>query len=163
MLQEAKKVKNRPSKAEFAKRLLTIQGWMIDGNPSSLIVQQVLLKEWVKSERHAYILLEKARKEWIKYEDDNLDEKRKLKIQEFKNRIRGIRAAGQGSIQSERLILLYEKEIIKLEGIAFMTVKQFPNHGKKETDVVIPVKASVEHLTSEEIEKLLNQVPDAYA
>ena len=125
----------RPDKAEFERRMLAIQGWMVEGVPSALIVQQILAKEWAKSERHAFILVQKGRARWVKYEDDNLDEKRKMKVQELKNRIRGLNNIFKGTPQGLRTILMYEKEIIKLEGIAFNPMKLLPTAPPSHEDI----------------------------
>lgn len=109
--------KNRPDKVEFEKRLMAIQSWMIEGAPSTLIVQNIMLKEWAKSERHAFILLQKGRERWIKFEDASREDKRKMRIQELKNQIRGMNNIYKGTPAGMRAILMIQKEISKLEGL----------------------------------------------
>jgi hypothetical protein len=109
--------KNRPDKNEFNKRLLNIQSWIIDNLPTTIIIQQILMKEWAKSERHAYILVEKARKEWLKYEYTNMEEKRQLAVQTLKRRMYGMSNEYKNTPQGLNTMLKYEKEINRLEGL----------------------------------------------
>jgi len=132
--------RDRPDKQEYEKRMMCIQGWIIEGVPSAMIIQQVVLKSWVKSERHAYIYLEKARKRWIQFEDGSREDKRKLKVQELKKRINGMNNEYKGTPAGMRAILAYEKEIIRLEGLYFVE----PNKPKAFEDKPVDVKGLID-------------------
>lgn len=107
----------KTDKIEYGKRVLTVQSWIIDNVPSALIIQQILHKEWCKSDRQAYRILQAARLQWVKYEDDDIVQKIKLQIQNLKNRIRGMNNEYKGTPIGMNAILAYEKEIAKLEGM----------------------------------------------
>ncbi len=141
--------KARPDKVEFEKRLITIQGWMIESIPSAMIVQQILLKDWAKSERHAFILLQKARERWIKFEDDNILEKRKMRVQELRGMIRAMKQEYKVTPMGIRTILSIQKEISKLEGVYF------------DPDKVTPTIISVD-LSQDEIRKYSKALEEEY-
>lgn len=119
-MQPKPKQKNRPDKIEYEKRLMAIQGWMIDGNPSAIIIQQIVLKGWVKSDRNAYMYYKAALNRWIKYENENRDHVRKMRVQELKNQIRGMSNQYRGTPIGMRAILQITKEINKLEGLYYL-------------------------------------------
>ena len=146
--------KERPDKQEYEKRMMCIQGWIIEGVPSAMIIQQVVMKSWVKSERHAYIYLEKARKRWIQFEDDSREDKRKLKVQELKKRINGMNNEYKGTPAGMRAILAYEKEIIRLEGLYFVESKS-----KNQIDAPGPIK--IETTSNIDYDKLPTEVLEA--
>src|SRR6187402_1941309 len=90
---------------------------MTDGISSAAIIQQIMAKEWAKSERYAYVLLQQAREQWMRFEESSRDDKRRMKVQELKKHLRDMDDAHRGSPAGMRTILAYEKEIIKLEGL----------------------------------------------
>lgn len=108
----------RATQIEIEKRLLTIQGWIIDGVPANLIVQQILLKDWCKSDRHAERMVAAARKKWIAYESEDVLERRKLKVQQLQHLKRSLQERYKGTPDGIRAIVAVEREIIKLDGLA---------------------------------------------
>lgn len=108
----------KTGRVETEKRLLMIQSWIVEGVQSSLIIAQILQKEWCKSERHAERMLKAARERWIRHEDEDIVSKRKLKVQELKQLKRSMKEPFKGTPAGIRAIVAIEKEIIKLEGIA---------------------------------------------
>lgn len=108
----------KTDKLEYEKRLINIQGWIIDGTPSALIIQQILLKQWCKSDRHAKRMLQGARKRWIDYETEDILERRKLKVQQLQFLKRSLQSRYKGTPDGIRAIVAVEKEIIKLDGLA---------------------------------------------
>jgi hypothetical protein len=107
----------RPDKIEFEKRLTTILGWVYDGAPSALIVGNIEQKGWAKSERHAYMLLKKAKERMVKYDDDTQEQKRRQRVQELKMRIRTLGASYRDTPSGLRVILQYERLIAQIEGL----------------------------------------------
>ena len=108
----------RADKIEFEKRLFTIQGWIIDGVPAALIIQQVMQRNWSQSTRHAERMLAAARKKWVEFETDDIEQKRKLKVQQLQHLKRSLGEKYKGTPGGIRAIVAVEKEIIKLEGLA---------------------------------------------
>lgn len=108
----------KTGKVEYERRVLTVQGWIIDGVPSALIIQQILLKKWCTSDRQAERMLKAARDKWIEYESDNVLERRKLKIQQLQHLKRSLQVKYKGTPEGIRAIVAVEKEIIKLDGLA---------------------------------------------
>jgi hypothetical protein len=143
------KTKNRPDKVEYEKRMFAIQAWMIDGVPSSLIVKQIQDKGWSKSDRHSEILVQKARARWIKFEDENILDKRKMKVQRLMNMIRGMSSSDKTSPTGIRAILQVEKEINKLEGLYF------------DPDKVAPVTINV-NLSENEIKDINKTLEESF-
>ncbi len=133
--------RQRATKLEMNKRLLSIQGWIIEGVPSTIIVQQILHKEWCTSDRHAERLLAEAREQWIKYENTNLSELRKLKVQQLQNMKRSLKPEFAGTPAGIRALLAIDKEIIKIQGLA--APKGF--NPEDDEDPAIAFKAKVDN------------------
>lgn len=111
-----KRTNNRPDKIEFERRLTTILGWVYDGAPSAVIIQNIEQKGWAKGDRNAYKLLRRAKEKIVSYEDDTLEQKRRQKVQELKMRIRTLKPEFAGTPAGLRIILQYEKLISDIEG-----------------------------------------------
>lgn len=157
----SEKRKNRPDKVEYEKRLMSIQGWMIDGNPSAMIIQNIMLKGWVKSERNAYMYYKAALERWIKYENDTREDKRKMRVQELKNQIRGMSHQYRGTPAGMRAVAKLYGIINKLEGLYFIDKDE--DLVTINNNIAINTAPNVEHLSLDQIENLLNKTPDAYA
>jgi hypothetical protein len=122
----------KTDKIEYERRIFTIQGWIIESVQSSLIVQQILAKEWCTSSRQAERMLGDARKRWIEHETAGVEERRLLKIQELKHLKRSLKDPFKGTPGGIQAVLAIEKEIIKLEGI---TPK--PDSDKELKDIIV--------------------------
>lgn len=109
--------RNRVDKVELNRRLFTIQGWIVEGVQSALIIRQILENKWCESTRHAERLLSKARDLWIVEEGMDVDKKRKLKIIELQQVKRNLKDLYKGTPAGIRAIMAVEKEIIMLEGL----------------------------------------------
>ena len=143
----------KQDKTEVQKRLFTIQDWIMEGMSSSAIIQQILAMQWAVSDRHAYRLLKHGRDQWRHFEEQDRDEKRKIKVQELKKRIRDMDSGYIGTPAGMLTILAYEKEIIKLEGLYFTTV-----HGKDtEKEKAPQLSIALTPAEIREISKVLEQ------
>ena len=113
----AKEKKGRVSKIEYDKRIFAIQGWIIDGVQSSLIVRQILNQQWCESQRHAERMLKDARDLWTEIPEAEISQKRKLKVAELQQMKRGLKDEFKGTPAGIRAMVAIEKEIILLEGL----------------------------------------------
>lgn len=113
----------KTDKIEYEKRITAVQAWIIDAVPPSVIAQQIKMKGWSQSDRHAYRIIKAARLRWIAFEEDSRDEKRKLKVQQLQNRIRGMSIEFKNTPKGMNTILAYEREISKLEGLYYIPLK----------------------------------------
>lgn len=122
--------KIRASRTEFKQRIFIIQGWIIDNTPSALMVQQILLKQWCTTERHAERMIAAARREWVKHETTNIDEKRKLMILSLKQRQRSMKEEYKGTPAGIRALAYLDKMIIELEGLKVIKVEHSGLNGE---------------------------------
>lgn len=109
--------KQRADKTEYLKRIFTIQGWIIEGVQSALIVRQILTSEWCQSQRHAERMLRDARNLWTEIPEAEIDQKRKLKIAELQQYKRSLKDIYKGTPAGIRALVTVDKEIIMLEGL----------------------------------------------
>ncbi|MFA6058957.1 MAG: hypothetical protein WC756_12215 [Taibaiella sp.] len=107
----------KTDKVEYERRLLTVQGWLIEGSQYALILKNIVDQGWCK-DREAKRMIAKARNKWIDYEDENQEKKKRFKIQELKHLKRSLAAQYKGTPEGIKAILAVEKEIIKLEGLS---------------------------------------------
>ncbi len=110
--------KVRADKLEYEKRLLNVQGWIIEGVTSTQIVQQIIANAWCTSKRHAERMLAAARDIWIEYEQEDLMKRRKLKLQQLQHLKRTLKDQYKGTPDGIRAQIAVEREIIKLDGLA---------------------------------------------
>lgn len=108
--------KGRATKAETARRVFTIQGWILDGVQNHLIIKQVT-EDWELSDRQAERLISKAFNEWNEIDGIKIEEKRRMKIAQLKQDVRSLKPEFKGTPSGLRAKLSYEKEIMKLEGL----------------------------------------------
>ncbi|WP_346318197.1 hypothetical protein [Chitinophaga sp. YIM B06452] len=107
----------KTGKVEYERRIFAVQGWIVEGVQSSLIIQQVLSQGWCTSIRQAERMLAEARKRWTAHEANSIEERRLLKIVELKHLKRTLKPEYKGTPAGLRSQLQVDKEIIKLEGI----------------------------------------------
>jgi hypothetical protein len=110
--------KARANKIEYTRRIFAIQGWILEGVQSALIVRQIIASDWCTSERHAERMLKDARDLWTEIPEAEINQKRKLKIGELQQLARSMQERFKGTPAGIRAIVSVQKEIIKLEGIA---------------------------------------------
>ena len=112
---DSEKVKrNRADKLELDRRLFTIQGWILEGVTYMVIIQQILMKEWCTSERHAKRLVKKAHEEWKYEESEELEKKRKKRVHQLEHLSRSVNSKHKGTpaaINAQRSIFKLIKEI----------------------------------------------------
>lgn len=106
----------KSSKLETEKRIFTIQGWILNGVPDYLILKQCVT-EWNIGERQAKNLKERAYKVWHENSKIEVEHKRQMKIDELKQAKRNMKDIYKGTPIGMRVLLQYDKEINKLEGI----------------------------------------------
>ena len=107
----------RAKKVEYMKRVFMVQGWIIEGVPSSLICRQILNDGGCKSQRHAERILKAARDLWTDIPEAALEQKRKLKIVELQQLQRNLKEQYKGTPAGIRALMSIQKEIIMLEGL----------------------------------------------
>lgn len=107
----------KTDKIEYAKRIHQIQGWIVDGVQSALIVKQVVANGWCQSDRQAQRMLQTARDEWTKMPEAEMDQRRKIKIAELQQLKRSMKEQYKGTPSGIFAQLAVEKEIVELEGI----------------------------------------------
>lgn len=108
--------KKKTDQIEYQKRLFNVQGWIIQGIPSSLIIKKVLQNGWC-NERNAKHLLKKAKAEWTKIPEADLNEKRIIKLVQLEHMKLDLRPEYKGTPAGIQALMTIEKEIIKLEGL----------------------------------------------
>ena len=112
----AKTKKKKTDQNEYQKRLFTVQGWIIQGIPSSLIIKKVVQNQWC-NERNAKHLLKKARAAWAKMPQSDLNEKRMIKIVQLEHMKLDLKQEYKGTPAGLQTLMIIEKELIKLEGL----------------------------------------------
>lgn len=109
-------VANRVSKVEKERRILTVQGWLIDGVQDWLILQQ-MQTEWDLKIRQARNYLKEAYSRWKANEDITIENRRAAKIAELKQDKRSLRPEYKGTPAGINAIARLEKLIIRLEDL----------------------------------------------
>lgn len=145
----------RSTKIEFEKRLLIIQGWIIDSASTSLMIQQIIKNEWSQSERHAERMIAAARKKWVQHESDDIAERRALKVLELQQLKRSLKDPYKGTPAGIRAIVAIDKEIIKLQGLAAPVKVEHGNKDGQPLEIVHSIK-----MTDEEIKKISKVLED---
>lgn len=107
----------KTAKIEYEKRLLDVQKLIIADLPSSTIIELIVNKKKWCNIRNAKRMLAQARAKWVEYENDDIAQKRRLKIQELKHLRNTLKKDFRGTPGGIRAELAIEREIIKLEGI----------------------------------------------
>lgn len=122
----------KSSKIETEKRIFTIQGWILNGVPDYLILKQCVT-EWNIGERQAKNLKAKAYEVWHENSKIEIDHKRQMKIDELKQAKRNMKDIYKGTPIGMRVLLQYDKEINKLEGI--IPERRMPLKGDPEAPI----------------------------
>lgn len=133
-------MKKRANQIEMEKRVFTIQGWIIEGVQDHLICKNAVDK-WGFSLRQAQRLVSKAYNEWKKLPDVDIEQKRLLKIALLKQSKRTLKDEYKGTPAGLKVLLDYEKEIIKLEGLELP--KKHIHEGNPEKPLEMMVKREV--------------------
>ena len=108
--------KSHASNTQKERRILTVQGWLIDGVQDDFILRQIKT-EWDISLRQARTYLKWAYERWKQQEDITTQNKRDKKIADLQELRRSLKAEFKGTPSGINAIIRIEKEIIKLEGI----------------------------------------------
>lgn len=111
----AKKVKT--DKTEYTRRIFIIQGWIIEGVQSSLIIRQIINHKWCTSTRQAERYLKDARDMWTAIPEMEIKQKRQIKIGELQQIKRNLAEPFKSTPGGIRALIAVEKEIILLEGL----------------------------------------------
>jgi hypothetical protein len=109
--------KKRVDKTEYLKRIFAIQGWIVEGVQSALIIRQILSSEWCNSQRHAERMLKNARDLWTEIPEAEMEQKRRLRISKLEQYQRSLKDLYKGTPAGISALTAVEKLIIELEGI----------------------------------------------
>lgn len=131
---------NKIDKVEFERRIRAIQEWIIEEWPYQDMVTQVVNKYGV-TDRQAKRYIKEARTRWVKQDQEQLENRRRLKIETLKKLKRSLNDKWKGTPAGIRAIIAVEKEIIILENIRPATKVQLT--GKN--DGPIEVNGSITH------------------
>jgi hypothetical protein len=107
---------NKCTKAEKEKRLLQVQGWIIDGAQDNFILRQIR-NTWNISLVQARKYLKQAYANWLPDERINIENRRAAKIAELKQIKRSMKTEYKGTPAGINAITRVEKLIIKLEDL----------------------------------------------
>ena len=94
-----------------------VQGWIIEGVQSALIIRQILNSGWCQSQRQAERYLKAARDMWTDIPEAALEQKRKIKVAELQHIKRSLQDKYKGTPAGIRALMSVDKEIIMLEGL----------------------------------------------
>lgn len=117
-MSDSKPKKVKTDKTEYLKRIFAIQGWILEGVQSALIIKQILNHNWCQSQRHAERMLQQARDLWTSIPEAEISQKRKLKIAELQQLKRSLKEQYKGTPAGISAMARIDKMIIHLEGIA---------------------------------------------
>ena len=108
--------KPKSTAIEKEKRLLTIYGWLLEGVPDRLIVQQIL-QTYPIGIRQAERYVVEAYEKYKKIEGINIELERDIAIAGLQQDIRSLRPEFRGTPAGLRAVNAIKKEIAKLKGI----------------------------------------------
>lgn len=103
-------------KVELAKRIRTVQEWLIDDWSPGDITMQIMTK-WSLGERQAKRYIAKAKAKWEENEEEKIEAKRLRKINKLQKLGRTLQDRWKGTPAGIQAVLRVEREIISLEGI----------------------------------------------
>lgn len=107
---------------DYDKRIFEIQGWIINGVQSALIVKQILDAGWSNAKKEcdrvrlAKRMLADARNRWTDIEEGKIEQKRKIRISKLEQYQRSLNEKYKGTPGGIRALVAAEKLIIELEG-----------------------------------------------
>ncbi len=104
----------RVSKVTKEKRILTVQGWIIDGVQEDFMRKQ-MRNEWGISTRQAKRYIADAYKSWKTDAEIDMETRRQAKIAELQQLKRSLKKDYKGTPAGIRAIMAVEKQIIRLE------------------------------------------------
>lgn len=104
----------RISKLEKEKRILTVQGWIIDGVQEDFMRKQ-MRTQWGISTRQAKRYIKDAYEAWKQDVDVDVETRRQAKIAELQQLKRSLKQDFKGTPAGIRAIMMVEKQIIRLE------------------------------------------------
>ena len=104
----------RVSKVTKEKRILTVQGWIIDGVQEDFMRKQ-MRNEWGISTRQAKRYIADAYKSWKTDAEIDMETRRQAKIAELQQLKRSLKKDYKGTPAGIRPIMAVEKQIIRLE------------------------------------------------
>ncbi len=110
-------------KIEYMRRIFTIQGWIIDGVQTSLILKNIISQGWTEAKsddnkkRSAARMLKDARDLWTDIPEAEIEQKRKLRIDEMKQYKRNLQERFKGTPSGIFALIAVDKEINKLEDL----------------------------------------------
>lgn len=106
----------RATKNEVDKRILVIQGWIIEGAQDYFIKNQACQK-WEISTKQAERYIQRAYERWRQDASISLEDRRAAKIAELKQMKRGMQEKYKGTPAGMNAVTRIEKMIIKLEAL----------------------------------------------
>lgn len=106
----------RATKIELERRVFIIQGWIIEGVQDHLMCKNIV-DQWDLSYRQAQRMVVKAYNNWKKIEGVKVEQKRALAIAKLQQKQRTLKDEFKGTPAGLKVMLDYDKEINKLEGI----------------------------------------------
>jgi len=106
----------RATKKEKERRILTVQGWIIDGVHDDFMLRQACT-QWEVSYRQAERYLEQAYKKWMVNAKMDVETRRQAKIAELKQDLRSLKPEYKGTPQGLNAKARIQKMIIRLENI----------------------------------------------
>lgn len=104
------------TKIEKEKRLLQVQGWIIDGAQDYLILRQATA-QWNITLRQAKNYLQSAYTNWKQHANIDLETRRAAKIAELKQELRNLKPEFKGTPAGMNARTRIHKLLIKLEGL----------------------------------------------
>lgn len=107
----------RVTKEEYERRVFIIQGWLVEGVQYGLILRNIMLQKWAQSERHAKRMVKKARENWTSDDENDLHQKRMLKVAELQQMIRNMDDRYKKTPSGIQAMAAIQKLIIQLEGL----------------------------------------------
>ena len=111
------KTKIKTDKTEFLRRIFIVQGWIVEGVQSALIIRQIMTHKWCTSERQAFRYLTQARNLWTEMPEMKLEQQRELKVAELQQIKRNMSDEFKKTPGGVRALVAVEKEIIQLLGL----------------------------------------------
>lgn len=121
--------KPKSTAIEKEKRLLTIYGWLLEGVPDRLIVQQIL-QTYPIGIRQAERYVVQAYEKYKKIDGIEIERKRDIAIAGLQQDIRSLRPEFKGTPAGLRAVNAIKKEIAKLEGIELPKQLDFTTKGE---------------------------------
>lgn len=121
---------SRTTKLEKERRILTVQGWIIDGAQDDFIIRQIKT-QWKLNRRQAERYLKWAYDKWRPQADLEIDDKRNAAIARLQGISRNLDPKYKGTPSGIMAVLSVERELNKLKDVRppkrkEMTLKSIP-------------------------------------